>query len=216
MDEYRRMFALNEGDLGRAILDCGGGPSSFNMEMRAAGHRVVSCDPIYRFSPAQIADRIGETTPRIVALTRGNMDGYCWDDMESPEKLCRVRLDAMRAFLDDYGSGRSAGRYVLAGLPSLPFGERMFDIALCSHLLFTYSGVLDAAFHIRAIAELARVAWEVRVFPLVNLDGKPSPHLAGAVESLGRSGLGVEVRAVDYCFQRGTGAMLRVTSTRQE
>jgi hypothetical protein len=41
------MFALTPGDLLGRILDCASGPSSFNVELTAEGHDVVSCDPLY-------------------------------------------------------------------------------------------------------------------------------------------------------------------------
>jgi hypothetical protein len=46
-EEYRRMFALTESDLAGRTIGCGDGPASFNAEATAAGHAVVSCDPIY-------------------------------------------------------------------------------------------------------------------------------------------------------------------------
>ncbi len=40
--EYRDFFDLGVLDPKARILDCGGGPSSFNAEMTEAGHAVVS------------------------------------------------------------------------------------------------------------------------------------------------------------------------------
>jgi len=60
-DEYVRMFDLTAADLDSQIFDCAGGPASFNAEMHRSGQTVVSCDPIYEFSPADIARRIEET-----------------------------------------------------------------------------------------------------------------------------------------------------------
>jgi hypothetical protein len=53
-DEYVRMFALSERDLALPIVGCGDGPAAFNAEMSLRGHRVVSVDPLYRFSAAEI------------------------------------------------------------------------------------------------------------------------------------------------------------------
>ncbi|MCG6943585.1 MAG: hypothetical protein LJE69_20335 [Thiohalocapsa sp.] len=57
-DEYRAMFALTDADLGGKILGCGDGPASFNAEATARGARVVSADPIYAFTAADISSRI--------------------------------------------------------------------------------------------------------------------------------------------------------------
>ena len=45
-----RLFDLNDIDTDTRILDCAGGPASFNAEMTAAGYAVTSTDPLYRFS----------------------------------------------------------------------------------------------------------------------------------------------------------------------
>ena len=42
----------------------------------------------------------------------------------------------MEAFLADYDEGKTAGRYVDAELPALPFPNQSFDVAVCSHFLF--------------------------------------------------------------------------------
>jgi ubiquinone/menaquinone biosynthesis C-methylase UbiE len=120
-------------------------------------------------------------------------------------------MGAMTAFLDDYDRGRDEGRYLNAGLPSLPFEDGAFDLALCSHFLFLYSQQHDAAFHLQSMRELCRVAREVRVFPLLALGGQPSPHLASARDALAADGFGVTVERVPYEFQRGGHEMLRVT-----
>lgn len=54
LSEYISMFDLEQEDLTKCILDCGGGPSSFNSEMKLLGHNVVSIDPIYAFSAKDI------------------------------------------------------------------------------------------------------------------------------------------------------------------
>jgi hypothetical protein len=39
-------------------------------------------------------------------------------------------MDAMKEFLSDYAAGIKEGRYVDASLPSLPFKDGEFDIAM--------------------------------------------------------------------------------------
>jgi hypothetical protein len=53
-DGYRRVFALSADDLAKRVLGCGDGPASFNAEATAKGHCVVSCDPVYDCSLAEI------------------------------------------------------------------------------------------------------------------------------------------------------------------
>lgn len=138
-DEYQRMFALSTGDLGRRILGCGDGPAAFNAEATRRGAHVLSCDPLYRYTRAQIAERIEATAPEVLAQTRRNAEEFVWGTpIASVEALGEVRMGAMREFLADYDAGKAAGRYVEAELPSLPFPDGAFDLALCSHFLFLY------------------------------------------------------------------------------
>jgi hypothetical protein len=213
-DEYRRMFALADDDLRLRIVGCGDGPASFNAEATRAGARVTSCDPIYQLQSSQIRDRIDATCDTILAETRRNIDGFVWDAIESVEALGRVRMAAMREFLDDFGSNRSGGRYVAAALPALPFRDRSFDLALSSHLVFLYSEQLGEAFHQATIREMCRVADDIRIFPLLALNGKRSPFLESSVDGVPRSEFDVTVEAVPYEFQRGGNQMMRIRRRR--
>jgi len=55
-DEYRRMFNLTEDDLAGRIVGCADGPAAFNGGMRRRGKRVISCDPLYAFTGAEITN----------------------------------------------------------------------------------------------------------------------------------------------------------------
>ena len=212
-DEYRRMFALSDADLTMRVLGCGDGPASFNAEATRRGTTVVSVDPIYQWDAAQIQQRIDATCDTVLEQTRRNAHEFVWDGVGSVEELGRVRMTAMRAFLEDYPEGKSQGRYVDASLPALPFADRSFDLALCSHLLFLYSRQLDEAFHAAAALELCRVAAQVRIFPLLALGGRPSPYVEPVAATLRARGYRVSTEAVPYEFQRGGNQMLRVCAT---
>ena len=115
----------------------------------------------------------------------------------------------MRRFLADLPNGKRQGRYVAAELPSLPFRDAEFDLAVCSHYLFLYN-TLGVDFHLQSVIELARVAAEVRIFPVIQLDREKSPHLPFVINSLNSSGLKGHIVPVAYEFQRGGSEMLRV------
>lgn len=208
--EYAAMFSLSDADLAGRVLGCADGPASFQAEARERGAHVVSCDPLYRFSAAEIERRIGETYDTVMEQLRRNRDGFVWSRFASPEEVGEVRMRAMRRFLDDYPAGRAEGRYRDDALPALGFADGAFDLALCSHFLFLYSAQLDLDFHLAALRELARVAAEVRVYPLVSLDGTPSPHLDPVRRELARLGLRADRVPVAYEFQRGATEMLVV------
>jgi hypothetical protein len=59
---------------------------------------------------------------------------------------------------------------------------------------------------------MCRVAAEVRIFPLVTLAGRPSPHVDPIREEVMQAGLLATVEDVPYEFQRGARSMLRVAS----
>jgi hypothetical protein len=205
------MFSLSEEDLHRKLLDCAAGPASFQAEARTRGCDVVSCDPLYGFPVDAVRQRIDAAFPDVVELSRQNQDLFRWDRIGSVDELARIRRQAMDLFLADYRSA-PAGRYVDGALPYLPFAGRRFDLALCSHFLFLYSDQFDAQFHTEAIVELARVANEVRVFPLLDMAAQRSPHLDAVLAGLDYREHETAILTVDYEFQRGGNEMLWVAA----
>lgn len=209
-EEYVSMFALDGDDLGKRCLGCGDGPASFNRTLTSLGGSVVSVDPIYRFSTDQIASRLKNTFDVVLEQTRQNREEFIWREIPSIEALGEIRMKAMSEFLSDFAAGKAQGRYIEGELPRLPFADRSFDLALCSHFLFLYSGHFDANFHVESVKELCRVASEVRVFPLLELGAVRSRHLDGAVSRLSDEGYRVTVTKVGYEFQKGGNEMLSV------
>ncbi|NMT63501.1 class I SAM-dependent methyltransferase [Marinobacter orientalis] len=205
--EYQAMFGLPEDDLKKRILGCGDGPASFNAEGTKRGSQITSCDPVYQFETKEIRRRIDEVYPDIMTKMKQGADNYIWDSLGSVEELGKVRMKAMSEFLSDFDTGRHQGRYVPASLPSLPFPDSGFDLALCSHYLFLYSDHVDEVAHLESMRELCRVASEVRVFPVVSLDGTASKHLDSVVTALSAGGIEVSLQAVSYRFQKGATEM---------
>jgi hypothetical protein len=77
-DEYIRMFDLSENELKLKILGCGDGPASFNYECNKRGGNVVSIDPVYNLTKAEIQERITETYHDVLNQTEKkkiNSDG---------------------------------------------------------------------------------------------------------------------------------------------
>jgi len=207
-DEYREMFGLSQGDLNNRILGCGDGPASFNAEATDRGCRVTSCDPVYQFQADEIRRRIKDVYPEIMAKMQQGADNYIWESLGSVERLGEVRMKAMSRFLSDFDAGCRQGRYVSASLPRLPFSGSEFDLALCSHYLFLYSDHVDGAAHLESMRELCRVASEVRVFPVVSLNGETSKHLDQVMTALSTDGIDVSLQPVSYRFQKGATEML--------
>lgn len=209
-DEYVAMFALTERDLGRRILDCGGGPASFNAVAAKRGLDVTSLDPIYEFDADAIAQRIAETAPEIGAKLRANADEFVWTHFEDADDVVATRMGAMRTFLRDFAAPGADNRYIAGTLPELPFADGRFGLALCSHFLFLYSEQHGVDFHVASIIELVRTAGELRVFPLLELGSTRSRHLTRVRDDLHERGLSTRIVPVNYEFQRGGNEMLVV------
>ena len=209
-EEYRRMFALSAKDLTGRILGCADGPASFNSALTKRGGKIVSVDPLYRFSREEIRNRIDQVFETVLGETRKNAHEFVWKTIPSVRALGRVRREAMDDFLDDYPEGLEEERYIDASLPELPFREKEFDLALCSHYLCLYSPHLSLDFHLCSIRELCRVAREVRIFPLLELGAVPSHHLESVKDTLSDEGYQIVIEPVSYEFQRGGNQMIRI------
>jgi hypothetical protein len=203
LDEYRHLFHLGEKDLCKKILSVADGPASFNAEMVERGMIVHSVDPIYVFDRDEIRDRFFEVVDEIIDQVKQSMEDWVWHYHASAEELRHHRTRVLEKFLSDYPAGLQEGRYIPARLPVLPFRDNSFDLALCSHFLFLYSDHLSLDFHVRAIWELLRVANEVRIFPLLTLNGEPSGYLESIREKIRDWGCSARVVEVNYELQRG-------------
>ena len=161
--------------------------------LTSKGGQVVSVDPVYGCSAKEIRKRIAETFAVVLAQTRKNKGEFRWENISTVEELGRIRMAAMEEFLADFDQGKAEGRYRGGSLPHLPFHNREFDLALCSHFLLLYSGQLSEQFHIDAIRELCRIAAQVGIFPLLELGAKKSRHLAAIISRLEKENYQVRI-----------------------
>lgn len=210
LEEYISMFNLTKNELHSKILGCGDGPASFNAELTVMGGNVVSVDPTYAFSQEELLERINEVADEVMPQIYKNKDAFVWKNIKNPEHLYEVRMGAMKIFLEDYDRDTLNHRYKNEMLPNLSFSDAQFDLALSSHFLFLYSEHLDEKFHMQAILEMLRIAREVRIFPIVTLEGKKSPHLDTIIKKLKIFHYQAEIVATDYEFQKGGNEMLKI------
>jgi SAM-dependent methyltransferase len=204
--EYVTMFNLTPYFLSKKVLGCGDGPAAFNSVGNAFGGNITSIDPIFSLSKKEIEKQIDKTFGEVIIQTKANMEKFNWDMFGNVEGLGKIRMKSMQQFLSDFEQGLEEGRYIAAELPKLPFENNIFDLALCSHFLFLYSDHLDLDFHLKAIAEMLRVASEVRIFPVVDLNANPSEHLEPIRNHFPNS----ELIKVNYEFQKGGNQMLLI------
>lgn len=211
--EYMAFFDLNQGDLPPRILDCSAGASSFVAEAHAVGVDAFACDPVYGLDSNALLARLNSGLPRGNAMVDANAERFNFDWYGTAEHRSEMRQRALAVFRQHRTSHPE--RYVAAALPQLPFADGSFNLALCSHLLFTWATHLDEAWHLAAVVELCRVAAEVRLFPLVLQGaGQPVEFLPRLRTQLHEEfGISSEVAVVPYEFQVGANQMLKLTST---
>ncbi len=210
MDEYRRLFALSDEDLKKRIVSIADGPASFNAEMTRGGFAVVSVDPLYSYSGADIERRFDAVVDGIISQVKATPADWVWSYHRSPEHLRASRHQALRDFVADYDDGRRDGRYLVGELPRLKYPDGVFDLVLCSHFLFLYSAHLSYEFHKASVVEMLRLGSEVRIFPLLTLDLQVSPYLAPLLSEIRALGYVADIEEVPYEFQRGGRHMLRI------
>ena len=208
-EEYEAFFALTAPDLAGAVLDCSAGASGFAAAVNARGGRVTAVDPAYDQGVERLSAAAGAAAAQGREILAQHEDHYVWSWYGTLERHDEIRRAALTEFLADLRAHPHT--YVPGSLPQLPFADDTFDLALCSHLLFTWSDVFDEAWHEAALLDLLRVAREVRVFPLVvKGSGDPVPFLGALLDRLRGRGHDIEVAGVPYEFQRGADQMLIV------
>ncbi len=210
--EYLQMFKLSKDDLEKHILDCAGGPASFNDDLNRLGGKIVSIDPAYRLQPEEIKKHINEAHEVVRRLLFEKREFYALDFYgNSVDEYCQVHLASMDDFLSDFSAGKREGRYLEGALPDLPFKDKEFDLSICGNLLFLYRDVLSIEFHVQSIEELCRVSKEVRIFPLTKPGVLETDDLETVINMLNERGYKTERVGISYEFRKYSKEMLRVT-----
>lgn len=215
-EEYIRMFSLSVEELrGKRILDCPGGACSFTAVGNNMGLDITACDIAYDHEVEQLKEK-GIRDVEHAMLQMGKVkENYVWDFFHNIDDLRENRIQAL---IDCTRHMMTANeKYIPVVLPTLPFKNEEFDILLSAHFLFTYAERLDYEFHINTIEELLRISKkEVRIFPLVDLEGKRYEHLDKVISYLTEKGYVAEEVKVSYEFQANANSMLLITKVKEE
>jgi hypothetical protein len=209
-EEYLKMFSLSEEELqGKKILDCPAGACSFTAVGNKSGLDVTACDIAYYHSGQDLKNKGLQDIEHAMEHMQKAQNNYKWDYFKDVEGLRSNRLSALEDCAKDMRE--SSERYIPVTLPSLPFKNDEFDILLSAHFLFMYADRLDYQFHIETINELLRVTKkEIRIFPLVDLEGKRYEFLEKFIRYLNNNGCTVEEVNVPYEFQTNANSMLKI------
>jgi hypothetical protein len=203
--EYELMFDLELDDF-ESIASYADGPSSLQADK--PNLNICSFDPLYNFTTDAInleIKRIGGTMLTYLELNKAN---YHWETFNSPKELVNQRLATAEKFLRHFTT--TPAKYYKDTLPNLNSKE-YFQLALCSHFLFLFSGDLNTHFHIAAIESIMNHAEELRIFPLVDRHGKTSSHLPHVLDYLHESNLQYEILPTQYRFQKGAYNYLKIS-----
>ncbi|WP_419419097.1 hypothetical protein ACNVED_11145 [Legionella sp. D16C41] len=210
VDEYTEMFNLSNKDLAGRLLEYGSGPSAFNTELTNDKKNCTSYDPLFALDKTTLMAKTKLVFADMIEKLTLDQDKFNFSAYGGLEKLIQKRQLGMELFFADYLKGKKEKRYCSLAKIELPFNDFSFDLALSSHYLFANLEEQDIEFHIKAIKELARVAKEVRIFPLINRFNQPSPFLGPVMLQLQQENYGIEVKSADYNLQPKGNAMLRV------
>lgn len=190
-------------------MDVSAGASSFVAVASRHGVHALAVDPAYQH-PDAVQARAQACLAGGNQLIAAHAGRFVYDWYGSPARRDRLRRQALETFLTDYQD--HPDRYLAAALPSLQLASGSFELALCSHLLFTWADTFDELWRLAALIELARVAGEVRVFPLVRQgDGRAVDFLDSLRGRLAEGfGIASSLDPVPYELQRGAFHMLRL------
>lgn len=210
--DYRDMFDLSSNDLSSSILEYGCGPSGVNVELNQKSAHVISCDTLFCLDKPDLFKQTNLIFDERRLEIEKNAANFDFSRFGSLPELVDKRRRVLADFFQDYSTGKQQSRYLgVNGFP-LPFKNSSFDLALSAHYLFADNDKQSSESQLIIIRELARVAKEVRIFPLIDYLGNPSPLLGPVLLGLQQEGYGVEVRDVNYSLQPAGHAMLRVWS----
>ncbi len=208
--ELLKCFGVEEAALvGKSVLECPSGPSSFVAEANAKGIDAIGIDPLFYRSPQAIRDLARADFRVMFDRVRAASHKFAKRTYQSVEEAEQIRGAGLETFLADYATGKALGRYREGALPYLDFEDESFDVVLCGHLLFIYADTLDLEFHRASLRELCRVTREeVRIHPIVDNGSERYPHLDELLELAAELGFESSIQDVDHEFFKGTSRTL--------
>jgi hypothetical protein len=208
--EYTAMFDVSEAGLHSRVLEYGCGPSAVNAELHHDSRLTVSCDPLFSLTKPELIKKVTVLMERRVQQVLAFKGQFNVDPYGGMDAFIASRRAGVNAFFSDYDAGRVQKRYVSPEKDATPFKDSAFDYALSSHYFFSDPKTQSVDFHVQVLGELARVANDVRIFPLIDRLGQPSPLLGPVLLGLQQANFGVEVREVACPLYPAGNAMLRV------
>ncbi len=210
VSDYQEMFDLSDIFSHGPLLEYGCGASAVNAELHEKGSPMVSLDPLFSMPKDKLRPEVYRCFEERVEQVMSFQAQFNVDKYGSIEEFFATRRAGMARFFEDYDRGTREGRYQSIPNGPLPFQDVAFDLAFCSHYFFASAKDQSVEWHIETFRELARVAREVRIFPLIQREGEPSELLGPVLLGLQQANFGTEVREVRCALYPEGNAMLRV------
>lgn len=209
-EEYVNMFDLSIANLkNKKVLDCPAGACSFSATARENGLDVEACDIAYYFNNVELYNKGKEDIKHMINKMEKSKSNYNWTFFNDTDDLKDYRIEALDTCVKDMKLYQE--KYHAVELPQLPFSDNEFDILLSAHFLFLYSEAFDFNFHIQTLEEMLRVTKEeIRIFPLVNIEGDRYEELDKIIHTLNERGYNTEEVQVNYEFQSNANSFLKI------
>ncbi|SHM46171.1 class I SAM-dependent methyltransferase [Gracilibacillus kekensis] len=210
-DEYIDMFSLS-GDFlkEKRVLDCPAGACSFTAIGNKKGYDITAFDIAYYYDVEELKDKGLQDIEHAMESISNVRENYKWEYFKDIESLREHRLSALLDCTNDRRKAKE--NYIPVTLPKLPFEDNSFDVLLSAHFLFMYADRLDYQFHINTLYELLRVTkGQIRIFPLVDLEGNTYKYLDKILHYLEEIGCTTDIVQVPYEFQVHADSMLIIS-----
>ena len=212
--EYVDMFDLEEDLTGKKILEFACGPTAVNYELSSKGHFIQSCDPWFSDDVDAMHQRFNQQLQQQIQRMKEHPERFNFDKYGGIDTFITKREHGFDQFFQDYMTGVHQGRDQTFDNGHLPFEHSSFDIALCSNFLFADLAEQGLAFQLAWIKELARVANDIRIYPLTDQQGRVSEILGPVLLQLQQDGFQVVIQEVPFRLVPNSKAMLKLSAGR--
>lgn len=208
LDEYRKMFALTDEDLNLSLLECGQGISAANAMLHQLNKSMISCNVL--FNESDIKSKIEKKFHLLTEEVAERLEQFDFSEFGNFNAWKATRQKGIAQFFADYDLGVKDARYRPLSNDHFSFDDFAFDIALSGYEVFYHHDEQSFEGHLHYLLELARVAKEVCIFPIVDAEGQPSALLGPTLLALQQANYGIEICEVNHTLLRRSHAMLRV------
>lgn len=205
--DYESFFALTEQDKQGKILDCNAGATCFTAQMRRAGKEVIAFDPLYRLPLNELKAVFEQAKRDLCTKIHIQLKYDQWAHYFTLQEIQEMQEENIATFFEHFEKEKNY--YCSDNLLDLPFEDQTFDLALCANFLCDTNYSPDFMGFINNIKTLARIAKEVRVFPLLDKDHEVSSYLPPFVADFQKDYI-LDIQEVPFDLQQNATEVLSI------